>query len=51
MIQLPKSNREPVELMVTHPFPEEPEVSNEDTATEVVEAPPFQIQHCSLVSS
>jgi hypothetical protein len=33
--------------MVTHPFPEKPEISNEDTATEVVEAPSFQIQHCS----
>jgi hypothetical protein len=37
--------------MVTHPFPEKPEISNEDTATEVVEAPSFKIQHCSPASS
>ncbi|EFX64371.1 hypothetical protein DAPPUDRAFT_334271 [Daphnia pulex] len=36
-----KSNRAPVELVVTHQFTEEPEESDEDFANEVVEPPPL----------
>ncbi|EFX78471.1 hypothetical protein DAPPUDRAFT_320479 [Daphnia pulex] len=46
-----KSNRAPVELMVTHPFTEEPEESDEDFANEVVEPPPLQNENCSPASS
>jgi hypothetical protein len=46
-----KSNRAPVELLVTHQFTEEPEESDEDFANEVVEPLPLQNENCSPASS
>ncbi|EFX84478.1 hypothetical protein DAPPUDRAFT_314811 [Daphnia pulex] len=46
-----KSNRVPVELVVTHQFTEEPEESDEDLANEVVEPPSLQNVNSSPASS